>query len=52
MVINRAKDDYENTKKRLRNKAKDNYRNLTEEEKTEKRKYGKNRYHDMSAGKT
>ena len=47
-VINRAKDYYENDKKRLREQARDKYRNLSEEEKNKKRKYGKNRYHNMS----
>ena len=45
-VINRAKDYYENDKKRLREQARDKYRNLSEE-KNKKREYGKKRYCNM-----
>ena len=48
VILNRAKDYYENDKKRLREQARDKYRNLSEEEKKKKRKYGKNRYLNMS----
>ena len=53
MIINRAKDYYENDKERLRSQARDKYRNLSEEEKNEKKKkkYGTNRYHNMSEEK-
>ena len=44
VILNRAKDYYENNKKILRQQARDKHRNLSEEEKTEKREYGKNRY--------
>ena len=44
VILNRAKDYYENDKERLRDK----YRNLSEEGKNVKREYGRNRYHDMS----
>ena len=47
MILNIAKDYYENDKGRLTKQAKDKYRNLAEEEKNEKRKYGRNRYHNM-----
>ena len=47
MILNIAKDYYENDKERLTKQAKDKYRNLAEEEKNEKRKYGRNRYHNM-----
>ena len=47
MILNRAKDYYENDKERLREQARDKYRNLSEEEKNKKREYGKNRYHNM-----
>ena len=50
MIINRAKDYYENDKERLRSQARDKYRNLSEEEKNEK-KYVTNRYHNMSEEK-
>ena len=38
-------------KKRLRQQARDKYRNFSEEEKNNKRQYGKNRYHKMSKEK-
>ena len=41
VILNRAKDYDENDKERLREQARDKYRNLSEEEKTEKREYGK-----------
>ena len=47
MILNRAKDYYENNKERLREQARDKYRNLSEEEKDKIREYGKNRYHHM-----
>ena len=51
VILNRAKDYYENKKGRLREQARDKYRNLSEEEKNKKREYGKNRYHNMSEEK-
>ena len=48
VILNRAKDYYENDKERLREKATDKYRNLSEEEKNKEREYSKNRYHNMS----
>ena len=33
VILNRAKDYYENDKKRLREQTRDKYRNLSEEEK-------------------
>ena len=51
MLLNRAKNYYENDKERLRKQARDKYRNLSEEEKNKKREYGKNRYHNMSEEK-
>ena len=50
MILNRAKDYYENDKKRLIQHARDKYRNLSEEDKN-KREYGRNRYHNMSEEK-
>ena len=41
VILNRAKDYYENDNKRLRQQARDKYRNLSEE-KNKKREYGKN----------
>ena len=41
MILNIAKDCYENDKERLREKRRDKYRNLPEEEKNKKREYGK-----------
>ena len=51
VILNRARDYYENNKERLREQAKNKYRNLSEEEKNKKREYGKNRYHKMSEEK-
>ena len=51
MILNRAKDYYENDKERLRRKARDKYRNLSEEEKNKKKEYGKNRYRNISEEK-
>ena len=48
MILNRAKDYYENDKERLRQQARDKYRNLSEEENNLRREYGKSRYHNMS----
>ena len=36
MILNKAKDYYENGKERLREQARDKYRNLSEEEKIKK----------------
>ena len=47
VTLNRAKDYYENDKKRLRVLA----RNLSKEDKNKKIEYEKNRYHDMSGEK-
>ena len=38
VILNRDKDSYENDKERLRKQAGDHYRNLSEEEKTKKKK--------------
>ena len=48
VILNRAKDYYENDKERLREQARDKYRNLSEEEKNKKREYERNRYHNIS----
>ena len=48
VILNKAKDYYENDKEKLREQARDKYRNLSEEEKIKKREYGKNRYHNVS----
>ena len=48
VILNRAKDYYENDKKRLKVQAKDKFRKLSEEQKNKKREYGKNRYRNMS----
>ena len=50
VILNTAKDYYENDKERLREQARDTYRNLSEE-KNKKREYGKNRYLHMSEEK-
>ena len=51
VILNRARDYYENNKERLREQAKNKYRNLSEEEKNKKREYSKNRYHNISEEK-
>ena len=51
VILNRAKDYYENDKERLREQARDKYRNLSEEEKIKKREYGKNRCFNMKKTK-
>ena len=51
VIINRAKNNYENDKKRLREQARDKYINLSEEDTNKKREYGRNRYHNMSEEK-
>ena len=47
VILNRAKDYYENNKERLREQARDKYRILSEKENIKKREYGKNIYHNM-----
>ena len=51
MILSRAKDYYENDKKRFKKQARDKYKNLSEEDKNKKREYGRNRYHNMSEEK-
>ena len=51
IILNRAKNYYENDKKRLREQARDKYRNLSEEDKKKKIEYGKNIYQYMSEEK-
>ena len=51
VVLNRAKDYYENDKERLRQQTRNKYRNLSEEEKSKRREYGKNGYRNMSEEK-
>ena len=41
VILNRAKDYYENDKERLREQVRDKYRNLSVEEKNKNREYGK-----------
>ena len=41
VILNRAKDYYENNKDVLREKAKNRYRELSEQEKDIKRRYGR-----------
>ena len=47
VILNRAKDYFENNKERLREQARDKYRNLSGEEKNEKWEYGINRRWNM-----
>ena len=51
MMLNRPKNYYENDKERLRGQARDKYRNLPEEEKSEKREFGKTTCCNMSEEK-
>ena len=51
VILNRAKDNYENDKERLSEQARHKYRNLSEEDKNKRRKYGKNIYRNMSEEK-
>ena len=51
IILNKAKDYYENDKEWLREQARNKYRNLFEEHKKKKREYGKDRYHNMSEEK-
>ena len=51
VILNRAKDYYENDKERLRGQASDKYRILSEEEKNKKREYRKSRHHNRSEEK-
>ena len=48
VILNRAKEYYENNKERLRLQARNKYRELSEKEKYIKRGFGRNRYKNMS----
>ena len=50
VILNRAKDYYQNGKERFKKQTIDKYRSLTEK-KNKKREYGRNRYHNMSEEK-
>ena len=41
MILNKAKDYYENHKEKLKEQTRDKYKNLSEEEKIKKREYEK-----------
>ena len=47
MILNIAKDYYENDKERLREQARYKYRNLSGEEQNKKREYRRNWYQNM-----
>ena len=51
VMLNTAKNYYENDKDTLRKQARDKCRNLSEEDKNKKRQYGRNRYRNMSEEK-
>ena len=51
VILNRAKDYYENDKELLKEQVKDKCRNLSEEEPNKKREYGRNRYCNLSEKK-
>ena len=46
-----ANDYYKNNKEKLSEKIRNKYRSLFEEEQNIRRKYGRNRYHNMSKEK-
>ena len=48
IMLNRAKNYYENNKELLRERAKNKYRSLSEDEQDIKKQYQKARYHNMS----
>ena len=49
VILNRAKDFYENNKELLRERAKNKCRELPENEKYVKRQYQRDRYYNMTA---
>ena len=51
IMLNRAKDYYENDKERLREQARNKCRNLSKENKNKKREYAENRYRNISEEK-
>ena len=51
VILNRAKDYYENNKALLREKAKNKNRKLSENEKDVKGQYQRDRYHNMTTEK-
>ena len=51
VILNRAKDCYENNKELLRERAKNKYRELPESEKDVKTLYQRDRYHNMTVEK-
>ena len=48
IMLNRAKEYYENNKELLRERVENKYRSLSEDEKNIKKQYQKARYHNMS----
>ena len=50
-LLNRGDEYYRNNKDRIRDQARHKYRELFEEEKNIKMKYGRNRYYNMSKKK-
>ena len=51
VILNRAKDYFENDNERLREQARDKYRNLSDKEKYLRKEYTENRYHNISEEK-
>ena len=51
VILNRAKDHFENNEELLRERAKNKYRELPENEKDVKWLYQRDRYHNMTAEK-
>ena len=48
MVLNKAKENYENNKNRLSKQAIDRYNSLPEEKKDKKREYRRNPHYNMT----
>ena len=48
MILDKAKEDYENNKNRLSKQARDRYNSLPEEKKDKKREYRRNQHYNMT----
>ena len=51
VILNRAKDYYENNKELLRERATNKYKELPENKNDAKRQYQRDKYHNMTAEK-
>ena len=48
MILDKAKEDYENNKDRSSKQARDRYNSLPEEKKDKKREYRRNQHYNMT----